>query len=337
MYIIKKVWKKIKHVSNAWLFIATLFLVFFSSIIMKYIEPETFPDFFTGLWWVMTTLTTVGYGDLSPVTIAGRLYAMFLFLTGIGLIGVVIGKVIDAFSNFTKRREEGRVAYKGEGHMIMIGWNRKTKFALEEVRHSEFTKDIVIVDQLPASPVSGEGIYYIQGDPASEETLMQANVSAARSVILFADPHIEDISLVDGKSLLIVSTIERIAPNVHTTVEIMLEQHISNFKYVHVNHFLVSSEMVSRLAVRSALAESHGDIVKQLIQREHGDNLYEIKPKAEWHTYRDAFTALLEKGATLIADRGYLGINRKLELSLPRDAKLQIVCDKKVYQELINK
>jgi voltage-gated potassium channel len=51
---------------------------------------ETYPD---ALWWAVVTITTVGYGDLSPVTVEGRLVALAMMIGGIGLIGFVTGSL----------------------------------------------------------------------------------------------------------------------------------------------------------------------------------------------------------------------------------------------------
>lgn len=93
----------------------------------------------------------------------------------------------------------------------------------------------------------------------------------------------------DGKSLLIVSSIERIAPNVHTTVEIVQEKHVQNFRYNHVNEFVLSHDAVSRLAVRAALQEGNSDVLMQLLSRQHGDDIYEVALDPAWNTYGDAF------------------------------------------------
>nr|WP_256555366.1 potassium channel family protein [Paenibacillus mendelii] len=324
------------RMNNVVLFSWTIILVVVSSFFMWYLEPDTFTSPFVGLWWTMTTLTTVGYGDVSPSTVMGRIYAMVLFIIGIGLIGVVIGKIIDALTIFSKRREEGRMNYSGQHHIILIGWNRKTEFALKEIFSSEYLGDVVIIDQLPKSPFDGDKVYYIQGDPADDQTLLKANLTQAKSVILFADHHIEEPSLIDGKTLLIATSIERIAPHVHTTVEIMLENHIKNFQHVQVNHFLVSGEMISRLAVRSAFSEEHGSIIAQLVSR-HGDDLFEITRRPHWITYRDAFLELLDEGATLVADGNDLGINRKLDDAIPPHAKLLIISNKETLSTILHR
>jgi voltage-gated potassium channel len=308
-------------------------LVVASTVIMRLIEPETFPSLFDSLWWVMTTVTTVGYGDYFPITIAGRMYAMFLYIVGIGLIGVVIGKFVDGFSEIKKRKEEGKMSYQGYNHIVIIGWSQKAAYAVSEIMDSDQC-EIVIIDKLAKAPLIEENIHYIQGDAAEEATLNKADIMNAKAVLIFSDDTIHDALLADGKSLLIASSIERLSTDIHTTVEVMKEEHIKNFTHVQVDEFVLSHEAVSRMAVRSAFTKGISGVYSQLLSRGHGDNLYEIGVQQEWDTYRDAFQSLLQRGATLIADGDRMDINRRLDESIPENAKLFVICDHEVYERI---
>lgn len=85
------------------IFIFIVALLFLSTIAMKWVEPsfETYAD---SLWWAIVTTTTVGYGDLYPETLPGRVIASFLMIVGIGTIGVVTGTVASIFT--ASRKEE---------------------------------------------------------------------------------------------------------------------------------------------------------------------------------------------------------------------------------------
>lgn len=318
-------------------FIGLIILTFIvlSATIAFTLEPGTFQSWFNAFYWVMTTMATVGYGDFFAKTVAGKLFTMFLYVFGIGLLSLVIGKIIDAMGELQRRRGAGTLSFNAEDHVVLINWSRKTQAAVEEILCYAPKSRIVIIDEAVRHPLEHmEQVHFISGDASNDEILRMANIQGARAAIIFGDTRIDEAPLIDGKSLLIVSSIERIAPHVHTTVEIMLEKNIQNFHHVHVNEFVLSHDAISRLAVRSALQEGNSEVISQLLSRQHGDDIYEIPVNASWKTYGDAFQDLLRKGATLISDRGDLGINRKLNQSIPQDARLFVVSDEETYQRI---
>lgn len=316
---------KLLRLNNYFVVFLTLILVIVSSTLAFLLEPDTFGSWFNSFWWVMTTVATVGYGDFFPKTVPGKVLAMLLYVFGIGLLSLLIGKIIDSIAELQRRREGGKLKFQGQDHIIVINWSKKAQLAVEDLLESEAKTAIIIIDNSDKHPFDQPRVHFVSGDPTSADVLEMANIHMARSAIIFSDPRIEDTSLIDGKSLLIASSIEQAAPAVHTTVEIMLEKHILNFRHVQVNDFILSHDAVSRLAVRSALKEGNVDIFMQLLSRKYGEHVFEVPVDPSWSTYNDAFQALLRKGATLIADRADMGINRRLEASIPGAARLFVI------------
>lgn len=68
-----------------------------SALIVFNVEPETFQDYFDALYWSVTALTTVGYGDLYPVTDAGRIVSMISSLVGIAIVVLPSGIITAGF------------------------------------------------------------------------------------------------------------------------------------------------------------------------------------------------------------------------------------------------
>ena len=319
-------------IDNRKLTIYTLTFIIVNAGLFTIIEPETFNNFFLSLWYVLVTMTTVGYGDIYPATTLGKLFAILLFLTGIALGGVIIGKVVEGFTTYKRKREEGRLEYRGKDHVVIIGWNSKTDAAIEEIL-CDAKSEVVIIDQLEKAPYLKERIYYIQGSPTKKETLFMANIQHAKACIVFADEKIRDFDDRDAKSLLTISTIESISEQIYTIVEIMNPDHTENFKHNKVEKFLYPQSTISHMAVQEAMNHGILEVFNQLSSVQKGVNLYIIQRKDSWVTYRDAFIDLLNIGATLLADGKDMDINTKLDQKIPNPSKLIILCTEDVYKQ----
>lgn len=83
-------------------FVCTVILIFITSAGIYYFEneaqPETFKSIFHSAWWSIVTLTTVGYGDIYPITLGGRIFTFFVLMIGVGLVTVPAGLVASALS-----------------------------------------------------------------------------------------------------------------------------------------------------------------------------------------------------------------------------------------------
>lgn len=84
--------------------IATVLVTLVSGILMRWVDQTDFDNIWLGLWWAVQTVTTVGYGDTVPQTVAGRVLATLVMLTGIGFISVVTAAITAAFIESARRR-----------------------------------------------------------------------------------------------------------------------------------------------------------------------------------------------------------------------------------------
>jgi voltage-gated potassium channel len=101
--------------------VVALMMLFFSAVGIYYFEnpaqPEVFASVFHSLWWSVATLTTVGYGDIYPVTAGGKIFTFVVLLVGLGIVSVPAGLVASALSKARAMedatdatREDGEVA-----------------------------------------------------------------------------------------------------------------------------------------------------------------------------------------------------------------------------------
>ena len=86
-----------------------LILLFLSGVGIYQFEHEAQPEAFAsiphGLWWALATLTTVGYGDVYPITVGGRLFTLLVLIVGLGIIAVPTGLIASALTEI--RKQEG--------------------------------------------------------------------------------------------------------------------------------------------------------------------------------------------------------------------------------------
>ncbi|MTW22438.1 two pore domain potassium channel family protein [Allochromatium palmeri] len=61
-------------------------------------QPEAFQSVFHSLWWAVATLTTVGYGDVYPITAGGRIFTALVLFVGLGIVAIPAGMVATALS-----------------------------------------------------------------------------------------------------------------------------------------------------------------------------------------------------------------------------------------------
>jgi voltage-gated potassium channel len=336
--IFLRLWKEISKMNFRTILVLSVVTVLLGTVFIHLLEPDTFPTLFEGFWWTMTTLTTVGYGDYYPVTVEGRILGVFLFIFGIGILGLLISKIMDVLATYNTLKREGKLVYKDKGHFIYIGWSTRTERAIKEVLANRSDMDVVLIEQLDSSPISHDQIHFISGDPSDEEVLMKANILEAERVAIFSDMSITKPVLADGKSLLIASAVEALSKkhnaNIHSIVEVMEEKNIPLFNHIEVNDFILSNDSVSLLMAKATLQPGTTGLFRQLLSKRFGKNIYEFTPLSGWKTYRDASQTLFESGAVLIAVNEDMDFSNAAEKNLKMDDTLYIICDDHVYQNL---
>ena len=83
-------------------FSVTMMLIFLAGVGIYYFENDAQPDVFTSvfqsLWWAIATLTTVGYGDIYPITTGGKIFTTLILFIGLGIVAVPAGLIASSLS-----------------------------------------------------------------------------------------------------------------------------------------------------------------------------------------------------------------------------------------------
>ena len=126
-----------------------LVLMLASSLCMYSLEheaqPEVFSNAFSGIWWAVSTLLTVGYGDIYPITTAGKIVSIFITFLGVGMVaiptGIISAGFVDQFSRIKRLSE-----YAGEQDIqfIKIQLQKRDPWVDKAIKDLELPHDMII-------------------------------------------------------------------------------------------------------------------------------------------------------------------------------------------------
>ncbi len=104
MHLIRNVLRRVKKQLFAVLILTGLY-IFASAVFIFQLEPNLFNNFFDALYWATISITTIGYGDISPITTIGRLITMVSALVGVAIIALPSGIITAAYMEEIKRKK----------------------------------------------------------------------------------------------------------------------------------------------------------------------------------------------------------------------------------------
>lgn len=156
-----------------------------ATLVFHFSEGE---DFFDSIYFTIITVTTVGYGDVTPKTPEGKITAIITIVSGFVLLGMLAGSLTEMLVEGQIRRILGRRKLekdieKLENHFIVCGFGRIGSIVCRELRQSGFP--FVLIESSPAAieKANAEGYLYLQGDATDDDLLTQARIHHARGLV----------------------------------------------------------------------------------------------------------------------------------------------------------
>ena len=180
---------------------------------------QTFSD---ALWWWFVSSTTVGYGDVAPMTGEGRMVGVVTIIIGIYGYTNFIALTAESLHGMTNQKRLGTAPVKATGHVVICEY---TAFADELIhglaRYTELSRRevVILTDLVQVRPYPQH--HFVRGVPLSPAALEQANLPAADFVFVFANARFQDPDL---KSLHVVARIQKLNPAAQIFVE-MIDPH----------------------------------------------------------------------------------------------------------------
>ncbi len=288
-----------RAVSFEFYLIFSFFLLFFfaSLLIMYSLEAGAgnpqIRSLFDALYLVVITMTTVGYGDITPVTWEGKVLSMLIGAGGLFLFSVSVATVSAGFFNYVQMLRMGMISFKDmKNHTVICGWNETAQVIIENLRR--LGREIVLITEQDIP--SPEGFYYKKGDFGREDVLLDAGVDKANMVIILAEklPGFTEDSI-DARTVLAGMQVRDINRSAVLVLEILLRENAKLIKRRRIaDYIIIGGEMLGVLISRFAQDKSYGDLLSYIVERtevetlEWGEEapLLEAERKLEHRGYR---------------------------------------------------
>lgn len=238
-------------------------------------NPVTLIDAF---YYATVTITTTGYGDITPITPAARvLNAVLVTPMRILFLVLLVGTTLEVLAYEGRRiMLDNRWRKHMRNHVVVIGYGTKGRSAVDTLQTSGTTAaQIVIIDPKPGAIVDANlrGFAAIEGDATRRDVLRRAEISKAREVIITLDR--------DDSAILVTLTVRQLNPSAHVVVAVREEDNSSLLRQSGANAVVTSSEAVGRLLGLSAVSPNLGTVIEDMLSSREGLEVGERQVRAD--------------------------------------------------------
>ena len=250
------------------------FLVFliFAAMLMLSIESgevaTQFGNFFQSLWFTVVTVTTVGYGDMAPSSVLGKLAAVAIMFMGIGYSGILTGNITSWLVEKNRKKSLGLVPLKKkQNHMVILGWRADLALLLINIlkQHQQSSKFLVLVNDVDIHKINNlrqypmlRDLYFFRGNFTNTEVLHNICIKSAQKALILADEESgKSADEIDFKTVQAAKAVERLNPKIFTIAEIIQPEFGSSLIKANVEETITNRytcrALTSNLALLSGL------------------------------------------------------------------------------------
>ncbi len=152
-----------------------------------FVEDHSFLD---GLYMTVITISTVGFKEVKTLDGSGRLFTVFLIITGLTVLTYTLGSSI---ARYVGRKRMLRDIEKLNGHYIICGHGRMGRILCEELTKEKVTYVVIEGDPEVAEDLAERGFLVIQGDATEDKILSQAGVSRAKGLVAVVSSNVDNL------------------------------------------------------------------------------------------------------------------------------------------------
>ncbi|WGK69363.1 ion channel [Candidatus Haliotispira prima] len=228
-------------------------------------------------WWAIVTASTLGYGDIVPHTVGGRVLAAATTLLGIAVTSLFSAALASLYIQRNSLRRRGLMDFpKLKDHLVICGWKPKINSLLKDMIESnaDLTDEgIVLISNIESQTFETiieekelKGLKFIRGDYFSETYLKRASVDKARKVIVLADTYDSKTPAeADAKTVLAVLKIKGIARDIYTCAELLDPKYEVYLRRSFCDEIILVRDAGRQLLVASTKVDGMSHVIQQLL------------------------------------------------------------------------
>jgi len=327
-------------------------------IILQWLEPGEISKDDNPYWWAIVTMTTVGYGDFSPATPAGRFFAVIIMFIGISLVSLLTASISSIFVAQKIREGKGLEQLNLNNHLILCGWNPNGGRILDSIQHlsNGKKKELVLINEMNEEDVTQLknrylqlNINFVSGDFTQEEILNKANIFEANTVIVIPNTTGSEVATYDEKTIFATLTIKSMDPNIRVVAYLLDRENLTHIKRANADEVVVGDDFSAHILASHVIDPGIPQIANQLIESNSNSRFKRINIPSEFigKSYSELFDYFrkldgslligvfaedenLGIGAILSSDASALDsfIERKLKeggINLQEESKINVV------------
>jgi voltage-gated potassium channel len=241
------------------LILGLMVILLLAAVGFSLVEPAEgpwFDRFGRAVWWGLVTLTTVGYGDVVPITLWGRVVGTLLMVIGFISLSLVTATIASVFIERKFRQERGLEAVKVTQHILILGWPEDADALMDHLL-KRLPQAIPVVLINKATPEQMEAVRerfpegavsYLRGDFSREDILLKANILGALKAIILADRQPgETAAQVDQRTLFTALTLKALHPKIRILAELLRTENRTYLERAGAEEVLIRGQYDSSL------------------------------------------------------------------------------------------
>lgn len=194
-YLLKRITNYLNrkiYLNNVFIFSIFIFISVLFGFYMFNFESLTLID---TIYYLITTATSVGYGDISPKQDMGKIFAVIYMILSIGTLSIIIGIIIEKLITIIENKRKGKLKMQTESNLIIIGYPNedKLKKIVTEISNVNKEKIVIITNKIDIMPnwFSEFNLTFIKGHISNKDTLDRANISKAKTILILTEENNE--------------------------------------------------------------------------------------------------------------------------------------------------